>query len=201
MTESIVHKPSPAVTAVSNRRFSRLLERLNTGWHERALQIFLVVVLAHWAEHLAQAFQVYALGWPIPESRGVLGLWFPWLVSSELLHYGYALVMLAGIWVLLPGFTGTSRPWWIASLVIQFWHHIEHALLQGQALVGRNLFNSPIPMSIAQLWIPRVELHLLYNTLVFVPMMVAMYYHMFPRQEEAAHMRCSCAVRSHQMAT
>jgi hypothetical protein len=38
------------------------LARLNSTWHERALHVFLVIVLAHWAEHLAQAFQIYALG-------------------------------------------------------------------------------------------------------------------------------------------
>jgi len=173
----------------------KLLERLNGRWHERALRIFMAVVLAHWAEHLAQAFQIYGLGWPVPASRGVLGLWYPWLIKSEVLHYGYALVMLIGIWVLRKGFTGTSRQWWTVALVIQFWHHIEHGLLQAQALLGRNLFNSPVPTSIAQLWIPRVELHLIYNTLVFIPMMIAMYYHLFPPQGEAVHMRCTCAVQ------
>lgn len=173
------------------------LERLNRAWHERALQIFLVIVLAHWAEHLAQAFQIYALGWPAPEARGVLGLRFPWLVKSEVMHYAYAIVMLIGIWMLRPGFVGRSRPWWTAALAIQFWHHIEHGLLQWQALAGHNLFGSPVPVSIAQLWIPRVELHLIYNSLVFIPMVVAMYFHMFPPEGEAAHMRCSCAVLSH----
>ena len=172
----------------------KLLERLNGPWHERALQAFMVIVLAHWAEHLTQAFQIYALGWPVPQSRGVLGLWYPWLVKSEVLHYGYALVMLIGLWVLRSGFTGTSRLWWTAALAIQFWHHIEHGLLQTQAILGQNLFGSPVPMSIAQLWIPRVELHLIYNTIVFIPMMVAMYYHMFPPQGEAIQMRCTCAV-------
>jgi len=172
----------------------KLLQRLNGPLHERALQTFMVIVLAHWAEHLTQAFQIYALGWPAPQARGVLGLWYPWLVKSEVLHYGYALVMLIGLWVLRTGFVGTSRLWWTAALAIQFWHHIEHALLQTQAIVGRNLFNSPVPTSIAQLWIPRVELHLIYNTIVFIPMMVAMYYHMFPPKEEAAQMRCTCAV-------
>lgn len=174
-------------------RFSAFLERLNSTKHERALQLFMAIVLAHWAEHLAQAFQIYALQWPVPQSRGVLGLWFPWLVSSEVLHYGYALVMLVGLWILRPGFTGTSRTWWTAALAIQFWHHIEHGLLQTQALLGHNLFNSPVPVSIAQLWIPRVELHLVYNSLVFVPMVIAMYYHMFPPEGEAARMRCTCA--------
>jgi hypothetical protein len=32
---------------------------------------------------------------------------------------------------------------------------------------------------------------------VFVPMMVAMCYHLFPSAPEAAGMRCSCAFHSH----
>ena len=174
-----------------------LIERLNTVGHERGLQIFMAIVLAHWAEHLAQAFQIYVLGWPRPQAGGVLGLFFPWLVSSEVLHYGYALVMLIGIWVLRSGFVGRARTWWMISFGIQFWHHIEHALLQGQALIGENLFNSPVPISIAQLFIPRVELHLIYNTLVFIPMVIGVYYHMVPAAEEASRMRCTCAVHPH----
>ncbi len=186
----------PASTAVAHLEAtgsSKLLHQLDTQWHERALQLFTLIVLAHWAEHLAQAMQIYALGWPVPEARGVLGLWYPWLVKSEVLHYGYALVMLVGIWSLRSGFVGKSRTWWTVALVIQFWHHIEHALLQGQALSGHNLFGSPVPTSIAQLWIPRVELHLIYNSLVFIPMIIGMYFHMFPPAEDAVHMRCSCA--------
>jgi hypothetical protein len=184
-TSAVVHPESAIATG--------LLERLNSRWHERSLQIFTAIVLAHWAEHLAQAFQIYVLGWPPPESRGVLGLWYPWLVSSEVLHYAYAIVMLAGIWMLRPGFVGKGRTWWTVALVIQFWHHIEHALLQGQAIAGQNLFGSPVPTSIAQLWIPRVELHLIYNAIVFIPMMIGMYYHMFPPKGDAVQMRCSCA--------
>lgn len=176
-------------------------EALNSTWHERSLQLFMVVVLGHWAEHLAQAFQIYALGWPVPESRGVLGLWYPWLVKSEVLHYGYALVMLIGLWLLRPGFVGLSRTWWSVALGIQFWHHIEHALLQGQALTGHNLFHAPVPTSIAQLWIPRVELHLIYNTIVFIPMVIGMYYHMFPPKADEARMQCTCAYHPRVVAT
>ncbi len=110
-----------------------LYQRLNTQWHERALQVFMVIVLAHWSEHLAQAIQIYFLGWPRPKANGVLGLWYPWLITSELMHYLYALVMLIGLWVLRKGFTGTARKWWTIALVIQFWHHIEHLLLITQA--------------------------------------------------------------------
>jgi hypothetical protein len=172
-----------------------LLQRLNGPWHERALQVFMAIVLAHWAEHLAQALQVYALHWPVGEARGVLGLWFPWLVASETLHYGYALVMLTGLWVLRSGFVGRARTWWMVSFSIQFWHHIEHALLQGQVIVGRNLMDAPVPMSIAQFFVPRLELHMIYNTIVFVPMMVAMYRHLVPTPAERAGMHCSCAIQ------
>ena len=113
------------------------LDRINSTWHERALQGFMVIVLAHWAEHLLQAFQIYGLGWPVPEARGALGYFFPYLVTSEMLHYGYALVMLVGLWMLRSGFTGVEdRRWWTIALAIQFFHHIEHFLLQGQYLLG-----------------------------------------------------------------
>lgn len=187
------NSPSVAVqgTACPERR--ALLTKLNEEWHEPALRLFALIVLAHWAEHIVQAVQIYALGWPVPEARGVLGLWIPWLVKSELLHYGYALVMLVGLWVFRTGFAGRSRFWWMLSFWIQFWHHIEHALLQGQAVLGQNLFDKPVPFSLVQLWVPRVELHLFYNTIVFIPMAIGMYYHLFPPAGEEAHTKCSCA--------
>ena len=170
-------------------------QKLNSVWHKRALNTFMFIVLAHWAEHLTQAFQIYVLGWPRPRAGGVLGLFFPWLVSSEALHYGYAIVMLIGLWMLRKGFTGTSRKWWTVALVIQFWHHIEHAVLQYQAITGHYWFGSPVPVSFLQTLLPqsRVEIHLFYNAVVFIPMMIGMYYHMFPpKGEEAAG--CTCAL-------
>ena len=120
------------------------IDRLNGEWHETALRGFMVIVLAHWAEHLTQAFQIYALGWPVPASRGVIGQFFPWVIKSETLHYGYAVVMLIGLFLLRKGFTGREeRRWWTIALVIQFFHHIEHFLLQMQALTGHNLFDRP----------------------------------------------------------
>jgi hypothetical protein len=188
MVTASAHAHVPSTPTVS------WIERLNGPRHELALKVFMAIVLAHWGEHLLQALQIYALGWPVPESRGMLGHFFPWLVKSETLHYGYALIMLAGLWLLRSGFTGPrDRTWWIVAFGIQVWHHIEHALLQGQALLGHNLFGLPVPTSIAQLWFPRVELHLFYNTIVFVPMVIAMYHHMFPSQLAAAGQKCTCA--------
>jgi hypothetical protein len=170
------------------------LDTLNGPRHETALRVFMAIVLGHWAEHLLQATQIYVLGWPVPEARGVLGYFFPYLVTSEMLHYGYAVVMLIGLWLLRPGFTGREdRRWWTIALCIQFFHHIEHFLLQAQYLLGHNLFGRPVPTSIVQLWVPRVELHLFYNTIVFIPMVVAMYFHMFPPEEEVERPACTCA--------
>lgn len=177
-------------------RLSGVIESLNGRYHRIALWVFLGITLAHWAEHLAQAVQVYVLGWARPDSRGVLGLAFPWLVSSEWLHYFYAIVMLVGLLLLRRGLTGRARTWWTVALAIQFWHHVEHALLLGQAIAGSNLFGEPVPTSIAQLLIMRVELHLLYNGLVFVPMVVAMVLHMWPSEAERARVSCTCAVHS-----
>ena len=92
-----------------------LYDKLNSVWHERALQIFMAIVLAHWAEHLFQAYQIYVMGWPRPKANGLLGLWYPWLIKSEVLHYVYALVMLIGIWVLRKGFGGRARTWCVTG--------------------------------------------------------------------------------------
>ena len=168
------------------------LSALNGRYHKLSLNVFLVIVLAHWGEHLVQAFQIWGLGWPRPKARGVLGMPFPWLVSAEWLHYAYAIVMLVGFVVLRHGFHGRSRSWWNAALGIQVWHHFEHLLLLLQALTGLYLLGRPVPTSIAQLLLPRVELHLFYNAVVFVPMVYAMYLHLRPTRAERAVTTCSC---------
>jgi hypothetical protein len=171
-----------------------LRQRLNSEKHELALQVFMAIVLGHWVEHLLQAFQIYVLNWPVPEARGLIGYFYPWVIKSETLHYGYAVVMLIGIWLLRPGFNGIDdRRWWTVALVIQFFHHFEHLLLIGQVATGHFIAGRPVPTSLIQLWVPRVELHLFYNTIVFIPMVVAMYFHMFPRRSETSAMQCTCA--------
>jgi hypothetical protein len=202
--------------------WGRLVRKLNTSWHKPALQLFMLLTLAHWAEHLVQAIQVYVLHWPLSQARGILGMPFPWLVKSEFMHYAYAIVMLAALWVLRSGFSGRAYVWWMIAFWIQFWHHIEHALLQAQVIYGENLFGAPAPISMIQmlgfiegsgpdafnnlmfgpprhdmsllmLFVRRVEVHLFYNTMVFIPMVIGMYYHMFPLPGEEQHMLCNCA--------
>jgi hypothetical protein len=179
---------------VNESGYQKFLTTINTHKHEIALRLYMVIVLAHWAEHLVQAFQIFVLKMPRPASRGILGQFWPWLITSESLHYLYALFMLIGLWILKSGFHGRARTWWNISLAIQFWHHFEHLLLQSQAIIGKNLFHSPVPSSILQQVIPRVELHLFYNSIVFVPMVIGMYYHLFPSKEELAQHQCPCSI-------
>ena len=167
------------------------IDKLNGQWHERALWAYLLVVVIHWVEHLFQAAQIWILGMPRPEALGALGFVFPWLVTSEVMHFTYAVLMFGGLVLLRPGFHGAARGWWTASLAIQGWHLVEHTLLQLQAIAGQNLFGSPVPTSIAQQWVPRPELHLLYNLAVFVPMIVAMWLHTRPNQARVN--QCTCA--------
>jgi hypothetical protein len=191
-----------ALCGARSEQSQRLFRKLNGIHHARALTIFAVIVLAHWAEHLAQAVQIYLLGWKPTVALGALGFFFPWLIKSETLHYGYALIMLGGLWALRSGFVARpERMWWTIALVIQFWHHIEHALLLSQAIIGANFFGRPVPTSVVQLWFPRVELHLFYNTIVFIPMVVAMFLHLFPPAEQSAKQECTCAWHPRRLAT
>jgi hypothetical protein len=181
------------MSTVNTTRSNGLIAQLNDRHHRAALNVFMVIVLAHWAEHLVQAYQIWVLNWPRPKARGVLGEWFPWLVTSEWLHYGYAIVMLIALFLLRPGFVGRARTWWTVALAIQFWHHIEHLLLLIQAQTGHHFFGKPVPTSILQLAFPRVELHLFYNSIVFIPMMIAMALHLRPNEPEQQAMKCGCA--------
>jgi hypothetical protein len=50
-----------------------------------------------------------------------------------------------------------------------------------------------VPTSLVQVWVPRVELHLFYNAVVFLPMVVAMFHHMFPPARGSEARKCTCA--------
>jgi hypothetical protein len=60
-------------------------------------------------------------------------------------------------------------------------------------MAGRNLFGSTEPTGILQLLFPRIELHLFYTTIVFIPMVKGMYHHMFPPSGETECTLCTCA--------
>ena len=100
---SVAHAASPRVEG-------SLIERLNGSQHEFALRVFMVIVLAHWARAPTSGISDLRLGWPVPEARGLVGYFFPWVIQSEALHYGYALVMLVGLWLLRPDSPADRSP-------------------------------------------------------------------------------------------
>jgi hypothetical protein len=182
----------------------------------KVLAAFVVLCFVHLSEHIVQAFQVYALGWPLHQSRGILGQIWPWLAHSETLHWTYAALMFWGLWGLRGLFTGRARTFWTVAAAIQTWHLFEHSLLLWQATTGHNFFGAPQPISVIQfsgflngpaangfggllkmshfgvctcqgampgtvhkftplmLLVRRVEVHLLYNFAVMIPMTVAL---------------------------
>lgn len=178
-----------------SKRTQSWQEQLNGPWHERALCLYMVIVFGHWLEHLTQVYQVYIWGWLPKEAGGVLGLWFPQLAEAEVLHFTYNFLLWAGILLLRPGFRGRGRKWWTVALGAQSWHFFEHILLQVQWLTGIYLFGATQQISIGQVWVPRVELHFIYNLIVFVPLVLGMIYHFYPPACEPGEERCTCARR------
>ena len=184
---------STATIEVRSAEKEGLLDKINGRWHRRSLAIFVAITVAHWVEHIEQAFQIWVLGMARPDAKGAVGYLFPSLVTSEALHYGFAIAMLAGLALLLPGFSGRSKVVWGAALGIQVWHHFEHALLLYQAQANHNLFGKPTPTSVLQLVWQRPELHLFYNALVFAPMLLAMWLHTRPTAAASSAGSCTCA--------
>jgi hypothetical protein len=74
---------------------------------------------------------------------------------------------------------------------VQGWHLVEHTTLHLQAILGSNLFGSPVPTSFLQPFISRPELHLVYSLVVFIPMIVAVWLHTRPSQDSVND--CTCA--------
>jgi hypothetical protein len=173
------------MTSITQNKLS-LLTKLNSTWHDKALWVLMVIIIGHWIEHLAQAYQIFILGWARATAGGGLGLLFPALAQSEVLHFAYNLALFLGILLLQPGFRGRAKWWWTVAAMIQSWHFIEHALLQLQWLTGYYLFGHTTQTSILQLWFPRVELHFMYNLLVFMPLMIGFYYYLYPPASESA---------------
>ena len=74
--------------------------------------------------------------------------------------------------------------WWAVALAIQFSHHSGMRCCRPRRL-GTHLLWFTVPTSVAQLWFPPSSSTFLQH-IVFVPMMVAMYFHMFPPAQSRA---------------
>lgn len=147
----------------------------HTIWHVPMLSLYMGVVVLHMIEHFLQLYQVVVLGWPRPSAGGLLGIWAPQLAMAELLHFGYNLFQLVGLLALRGGFEGRARKFWTIACFLQTWHFFEHFLLQAQWITKVYLYNGPKPMSVLELFLPRIELHFIYNLMVAIPTLIAVY--------------------------
>jgi hypothetical protein len=139
------------------------------------LKIFVAIMMAHWLEHIFQAYQVYVIGYERHHAMGMLGQLYPWLGHSEWMHFGYAVLTWLGLVFLRHEFSGSARTWWDAALIIQIWHLFEHTLLFVQAQGRFTLWGANEPTSVLQLLWPPIELHLFYNSSVTVPIVIALF--------------------------
>src|SRR5271157_502963 len=147
---------------------------------------FAFLMLAHWAEHIFQAWQVYVTHMPRACALGLLGMKYPWLIKTEALHFGFAVFTTVGLFMLWDIYANgrvapdymvihpTSEPYWKVATYISIWHLFEHTLLFAQAMT-HPWFGKTAPTSLIQLIVPRIELHLFYNSLVTIPIAIAMY--------------------------
>ena len=129
------------------------------------MKLFIKICMAHFAEHLAQLFELYVLGWSRMNCLGILGLWQPAIFRSEWLHYLYALAMLVGLYCLTKV---ANNSWWQRTINLQHYHHLEHLILLTQAILG---FKAT---GIGGLWFPRIELHFFYNAVVMIAMLISL---------------------------
>lgn len=142
-------------------------------YNKRWLLIFNIIVYSHFAEHIAQMIQLYLLHWDRKQSLGLLGLWQPQLVHSEWLHYAHALFMVIGLAMMCK-----INKWLFLAFFLGFLHHIEHFCLLYQAITHHNWWDQPKPVTYLQMiWLPRIELHFIYNLIVLIPMIIGLWYY------------------------
>jgi hypothetical protein len=159
---------------------------LGERWFRPLLFLYLVLIVAHFAEHVLQLIQAAVLSWPRAEAGGLLGLWTPQLLTNESLHFSYNLMQLVGLLVLSYHVTGRARTWWRIAIAVQLWHFFEHFLLQSQWLTDIFLFNAARQTGVGELLLPRLELHFIYNALVFVPTIIGAYFYLRDQMSEQA---------------
>jgi len=136
------------------------------------IEFFIINTLGHLLEHIVQIIQLYVLNWERSEALGLLGCIYPWLVRSELLHLGFAILMWLGIYIL--GNKGRAYNWQ-GVFCFQTYHLVEHITLTYQHYTGQYFFNKSVPTTLLQLVIPRIELHFIYTIIVTTLILLALY--------------------------
>jgi hypothetical protein len=99
---------------------------------------------------------------------------------------------LSSILLLGGGMVGLARRVGLVALAVQAWHLFEHSMLLFQGRTGTFFFGADEQTSLVQLLVPRVELHFVYNGVVFTVILIAMLLHAFPPRGETARPRCGC---------
>jgi hypothetical protein len=140
------------------------------------MKIFGTIMIVHWLEHLFQAYQVYVLHMNRTCALGMLGMKYPWLIRTESLHFVFALLTFAGM--IYAGrhyfeseFAGKT---WVLGLFAAAWHGFEHLVLFLQAATHTYFFDRTEPTTIIQLVVPRIELHLFYNSIITILALTAL---------------------------
>jgi hypothetical protein len=72
------------------------LPHINVSFQTQ-LSLFTVIMIVHFIEHVAQLGQIHMYRWDRSDALGFVGLAYPWLVQSEVLHYAFAAFMLSGL--------------------------------------------------------------------------------------------------------
>ena len=157
--------------------------RMNAIFSSRSLTVFLALILLqgfHEMEHVVQVVQRFALG--IPNGNGLIGS----LTDIEPLHFVYNtlyLALLAAVFV-LRGLhrDGPSEHGRLVSglvtfaLAFQMWHELEHVFkLEQYFVLGVNGTGGVFgigPGALVPLF-PIPLLHLAYNTVAYVPAVIA----------------------------
>lgn len=140
------------------------------------MKLFGGLMIAHWLEHLFQAYQVYVQHLDRACALGMLGMKYPWLVRTESLHFGFAILTVFGFWYAGQDYfeNWTATEAWAAGFFVSIWHLCEHTVLFAQAATHHNLFGRSVPFSVLQFVFPRIELHLFYNSVVTILMVAAL---------------------------
>lgn len=128
------------------------------------------ILYFHLFEHLTQIVQLYLLGWARMDSLGIIGLVFPILIRSEILHY---LFSLFNVVFMLP--LSKKNKYYYFATILALFHHVEHFGLLMQYLTKDYWFNEAKPMTWLEQFIPRIELHLMYNLIVLSPIILFHY--------------------------
>ena len=175
------------------RSSAAVLDTLNGSQHLRAVLVYLVIVIGHFSEHLVQVAQVFLFGWERGDAGGILGLYLSGVAENELLHVTYNSFQITGLILLAYGFRRyrAAYAFWMVALAAQSWHWLEHAFLITQMLTGHYFYGAIKQMSVLERFFPRIELHFVYNLLVFTPTVIALMLYLRRRVAERAAQRAS----------